>query len=126
MIYSDTAEDKLRAKRDLMHEAEVITTLGDHERLPMILDVFTTQEPLRLVTQFHGINGKSGTLHHVAILNIITSPECRDIFVDICSALEYVHSRGFLHNDIKANNAVLQRRANSDRCTPILIDFGKE
>ena len=30
MIYSNTAEDKLRAKRDLMHEAEVITALGDH------------------------------------------------------------------------------------------------
>ncbi|XP_068735448.1 uncharacterized protein [Montipora capricornis] len=125
MIYSDTAEDKLRAKRDLMHEAEVITALGDHERLPMILGVVTTQEPLCLVTQFHGINGTSGTLHHAAISNIITSPECCDIFVDICSALKYVHSRGFLHNDVKANNVVLERRADCDRCTPILIDFGK-
>ena len=125
MIHSDTAEDKLRAKRDLMHEAEVITALGDHERLPMILGVVTTQEPLCLVTQFHGINGTSSTLHYAAISNIITSPECRDIFVDICSALKYVHSRGFLHNDIKANNVVLERRADSDKCTPILIDFGK-
>ena len=125
MIYSDTAEDKLRAKRDLMHEAEVITALGDHERIPMIVGVVTTQEPLCLVTQFHGINGTSGTLHHAAISNIITSPECLDIFVEICYALKHVHSRGFLHNDIKANNVVLERRADSDRCTPILIDFGK-
>ena len=125
MINSDTAEDKLRAKRDLMHEAEVIAALGDHERLPMILGVVSTQEPLCLVTQFHGINGTSGTLHHAAISNIITSPECHDIFVDICSALKYVHSRGFLHNDIKANNVVLERRVDCDRCTPILIDFGK-
>lgn len=125
MIYSDTAEDKLRAKRDLMHEAEVITALGDHERLPMIVGVVTTQEPLCLVTQFHGINGTSGTLYHAAISNIITSPECLDIFVEICSALKHVHSKGFLHNDIKANNVVLENRADSDRCTPILIDFGK-
>lgn len=125
MIYSDTAEDKLRAKRDLMHEAEVITALGDHERLPMIVGVVTTQEPLCLVTQFHGINGTSGTLHHAAILNIITSPECLDIFVEICYALKHVHSRGFLHNDIKANNVVLERRADSDRCTPILFYFRK-
>ena len=45
MIYSDTADDKLRMKMDLMHEAEVITALGDHERLLMILGVITTQEP---------------------------------------------------------------------------------
>ena len=42
MIYSDTGEDKLRAKRELMQEAEVITALGDHERPPLILGVVTT------------------------------------------------------------------------------------
>jgi len=89
----------------------VITALGDHERLPMIVGVVTTQEPLCLVTQFHGINGTSGTPHHAAISNIITSPECLDIFVEICYALKHVHSRGFLHNDIKVNNVVLERRA---------------
>ena len=125
MIYSYTAEDKLRAKRDLIHEAEVITALGDHKRLPMIVGVVTTQEPLCLVTQFYGINGTSSTLHHVTILNIITSPECLDIFVEIYSALKHVHSKGFLHNDIKANNVVLERRTDSNRCTPILIDFEK-
>ena len=108
-----------------MHEAEVITALGDHERPPVIVGVVTTQEPLCLVTQFHGINGTSGTLHHAAISNIITSPECLDIFVEICSALKHVHSRGFLHNNIKANNVILENRADSNRCTPILINFRK-
>ena len=89
----------------------------------MIVGVVTTQEPLCLVTQFHGINGTSSTLHHVTILNVITSPECLDIFVEIYSALKHVHSKGFLHNDIKANNVFLERRAESNRYTPILIDL---
>lgn len=62
MIHKDTREDKLRAKCDLIHEAEVITTLGDHERLPMIIGVITAQEPSCLVMQFYGSNAKSITL----------------------------------------------------------------
>ena len=34
MIYSDTTEDKLRAKRELIHDAEVITALDDHKDYP--------------------------------------------------------------------------------------------
>ena len=125
MIHKDTKEDKLRAKRNLLHEAEVITTLGDHERLPMIIGVVTEQEPYCLVTQFHGANGKSITLHQAANTNMISPSECLEIFIEICSALNHVHSRGFLHNDIKANNVVLERKPESDKYTPILIDFGK-
>ena len=90
----------------------------------MIVGVVTTQEPLCLVTQFNGITGTSTTLHHATILNIITSTECLDIFVEIYSALKHVHSKGFLHNDIEANNVFLERRAESNKCTPIRIDCG--
>ena len=78
----------------------------------------------QLIFSCESSQSKNGDLS-AAISNIITSPECLDIFVEICYALKHVHSRGFLHNDIKANNVVLERRADSDRCTPILIDFGK-
>ena len=79
MIHKDTKEDKLRAKCDLIHEAEVITILGDHERLPMVIGVVTAQEPFCLFTQFHGANGKSITLQQAVSTNMISPSECRYI-----------------------------------------------
>ena len=46
------------------------------------------------------------------------------LFVKICSALEHVHSKGFLHNDIKSNNVVLDQTG-PEQYNPVLIDFGK-
>ena len=121
MIHNDSAEDKLRAKRNLIHEAEVITSLGDHEGLPLIFGVITAKEPLCLVTQFHGIHEQSVTLQQAANASMITPSECLKTFAEICLALKHVHSRGFLHNDIKANNVVLECRACSSRCCGLVL-----
>lgn len=37
----------------------------------------------------------------------------------------HVHSKGYLHNDIKGNNVVLERPSASGEFSPVLIDFGK-
>ena len=39
--------------------------------------------------------------------------------------MSYVHSKGYLHKDIKANNVVLERESNSAKYNLILIHFGK-
>lgn len=124
MIHRDTERDKLRAKREVVHEAEVLTALGDHEGLPMLIGITTANEPFCLVTQFHGIIEQSVTLHQAANNKIITPAECIHLFVKICSALEHVHSKGFLHNDIKSNNVVLDQTG-PGQYNPVLIDFGK-
>lgn len=38
-------------------------------------------------------------------------------------ALSRVHEMGFLHNDIKSNNVVIEKRG--DDYNPVLVDFGK-
>ena len=43
MIHRDTEEDKLRAKREVVHEAEVLTALGDHEGLPRADRLFASR-----------------------------------------------------------------------------------
>ena len=39
-------------------------------------------------------------------------------------ALHHVHGYGYVHNDLKANNVVLEKRED-ERLHPVLIDFGK-
>ncbi|CAH3121915.1 unnamed protein product [Porites lobata] len=124
MIHRDTEEDKLRAKREVVHEAEVLTALGDHDGLPMLIGITTANTPFCVLTQCHGVNERSVTLHQAAKNKIITPTECVHLFVKICSALEHVHWKGFLHNDIKSNNVVLDQTV-SEQYAPVLIDFGK-
>ena len=41
----------------------------------------------------------------------------------MAEALQHIHSRGYLHNDLKANNVVLEMRCGS-QYNPVIIDFG--
>ena len=124
MTHNETSEDEERARRDLLHEAKVVSALGDHPHLPMIFGVDTKASPLCLVTQFHGVQHESVTLHQAADNNAVTKANCISIFKKICSVLDHVHSKGYLHNDIKGNNVVLERPSASGEFSPVLIDFG--
>ena len=46
-----------------------------------------------------------------------------DIIAKVTQAIAHVHSVGFLHDDFKSNNIVLDNI--SRRYQPVLIDFGK-
>lgn len=48
----------------------------------------------------------------------------QQIFKEIVKTLQYIHSKGYLHNDLKANN-VLVHREGMEEFRPIIIDFGK-
>lgn len=88
----------------------------------MFFGVVTKSFPLCLVMKFHGVKEESVTLHQLANANILTPADCISVFGKICSGLGHVHLKGYLHNDLKANNAVLERASAS---APVVIDFGK-
>ena len=100
----------------------MISALGDHLTLPMFFGVVTKSFPLCLLTKFLGVKEESVTLHQPANANMLTPADCISVFRKICSALGHVHLKGYLHNDLKANNVVLERASAS---APAIIDFGK-
>lgn len=86
------------------------------------------EEPYRLVMQFHGTDGKSGTLfQELHDKKKIDSSSCGDssnrmlaFCAQIVEAVHYLHHEvEILHNDITTTNIVL------DNDHIVLIDFGK-
>ena len=112
-----------RCKREVLHEATVINSLGDHPNLPFLFGVCTQKEPFSLVLQFYGKGGKSVTLHKVVKARMLKKQSTTKVFQEIINTLEYIHDKGYVHNDVKANNVILDWR--DEEFCPILIDFGK-
>lgn len=106
----------------LIHDGVIyfFTWLG----LPFIFGVCTKQQPFLLVMEYYGINGTSVTIARALKGKmLIGQPEWTDVVLQCSKAIAYLHSKGKIHCDLKADNIVLQ---DSDGVTrPVIIDFGK-
>jgi len=77
-----------------------------------------------MITQFHGIDGRCVTLTSAVNKYLWTGlSELARMFGEIVDALAFVHSIGFLHNDIKGDNVIITQY--NILFHPIIIDFGK-
>ena len=52
-------------KKEVQHEAKMISHLEDHRGVPLLFGIVTKSEPLRLITKFHGRKDKSVTLSNL-------------------------------------------------------------
>ena len=120
----DSPEETERCRREVLHEARILQSLGDHQNLPFLFGVSTKMEPFCLVLQFYGVGGKSTTLHQALKNRRLKKNSTARVFHEIAETLKYVHNKGVLHNDLKTNN-VLMQQGNSRELHPVLIDFGK-
>lgn len=117
-------------------EAQILSKIC-HPHLPLLLGMCLAKRPYMLVMQYHGINGKSITLHHQLVrhhfeINVET---WIILCCQIVDALHYLHSEvRIIHNDIKADNVIfsptIRKHDASPLCTEselqiVLIDFGK-
>ena len=106
---NDTPKESERCK-EVLHEANVLHNLGNHENLPFLLGICTLKEPYSLVLQFHGAGQESVTLYKAIKEKFFDKVGTVKIFVDICKAVNYIHGKGYLHSDLKSNNVVLKQK----------------
>jgi serine/threonine protein kinase len=119
-------ETEKRLKEELIHEAKAICKLGDHPGLPLLFGISSTNLPFRLIMQFHGKKDGTSLTISKAMANSTISQKSvwEKIIGKAAHALHHIHSVGLIHNDLKANNVVLDE-VSDHSYQPIIIDFGK-
>nr|WP_242018311.1 serine/threonine-protein kinase [Pseudanabaena sp. FACHB-1998] len=105
------------AKRLFDQEAEILYSLGSHDRIPRLLAHFQEGEEFYLVQEFADGTDLTKEIGHGK-----RSPEPVAIALlqEVLEILVFVHERGVVHRDIKPANLI---RRNRDRKI-VLIDFG--
>ena len=108
----------------LLQEARVLTTVGDHKHIPYCFGVCRSN--LMLVMSLHMLNGKPLTLDAAIEVcgHVMQEGNGVKYLYQTASAIAYMHEKGYLHNDIKGNNIILDGTQNGD-IKAILIDYGK-
>ena len=78
--------------------------------------------PFYLVLRFQALRSESVTLFKAASEKVIQDVAmCTNILKQTCEILMFIHERGFLHNDLKSNNVVID----GSETKPVIIDFGE-
>ncbi|KAK8400905.1 hypothetical protein O3P69_002581 [Scylla paramamosain] len=103
-----------------LYEGEVLKKLKGAGGAPRLLGATENEgRRLGLLTTFCG-DDTFMQLSRVAR----TDDEMLHAFVQLCRGVHKVHARGYVHNDIKANNVVVRRDAHDGRVHVSLIDYG--
>ncbi|MBR8832654.1 MAG: protein kinase [Stigonema ocellatum SAG 48.90 = DSM 106950] len=115
---TSTDPEILETTRTLFQkEAETLQQLGSYDQIPRLLAYFEENQEFYLVQEF--ING------HLLSKELLpgkkwTESQIIEMLVEMLGILEFVHSQGVIHRDIKPDNII--RRASDNKL--VLIDFG--
>jgi WD40 repeat protein len=110
--------DTLQTARVLFdREVEALYQLGNHDRIPQLIDHFEEDEQFYLVQEFiEGIELK----HELPIGKQFSETHVIALLQEILEILEFVHDEGVIHRDVKPSNLI--RRKQDGKL--VLIDFG--
>ncbi len=105
------------ARRLFESEAESLEKLGHHDRIPRLLAYFEENQEFYLVQEF--IQGQL-LVEKLQPNQRWTENQVWEFIKEILEILVFIHSRGFIHRDIKPNNIIQRQQDNK----LVLVDFG--
>jgi serine/threonine protein kinase, bacterial len=99
-------------------EAAILEDLGEgSSQIPRLYAYFSDNGQFYLVQEY--IEGQTLTTR-VRQQGVLSESSVKEILTSILPVLEFVHSKGIVHRDIKPDNILIRDRDNQ----PVLIDFG--
>lgn len=104
------------ARRLFKSEVEVLRRLGNHNRIPTLLDAFEDNGEFYLVQEY--IEGES--LEDLFKQRTFSEADILDLLKDVLPTLAFIHQEQVVHRDIKPSN-LIRRQADGKI---VLIDFG--
>lgn len=118
VLNSDKLSEKNIAR--LHKEAKTICQLK-HQNIVDIYDFLLTEknQPVLAMQFIDGVPLENIIEEHGAL----DMREAVDIFLQICSAMSYAHSRGILHRDLTPSNILVTKNEKGDRQIKV-VDFG--
>jgi len=111
----------LSVRRRFLNEAETLKKLGNHPHIPRLLAYFEEDQEFYLVQEYiegHLLNEELPISKYLG--QRWTESQVLQLFQQVLSILEFIHSQGFIHCDLKPNNLI--RRTSDGQL--FLIDFG--
>ena len=105
------------ARRLFKTEAFTLNNIGHHDQIPELLAYFEEDEKFYLVQQY--IDGQT-LEQELAIKSSWSEIEVIKLLLDGLNILEFIHSQGVIHRDVKPDNLI---RRHSDQKL-VLVDFG--
>ena len=111
------------SERHLIHEATVMNEIGDHPGVPFLYGVCIKDSSFMLIMQCCSQDGRVITIGDAADTLELPSTMWSQILLKLTQALLFIHTKGYVHCDLKGNNILLFRRELIWQ--PVIIDYGK-